>query len=191
MDKLECYRQIIREVLTPLAQIRFSSPGIVNEAVFDTEHDHYLIITTGWEGKDNRIYFNLVHVDIINGKVWIQRDGTEDGIGYALEAAGIPIPPDKRLDLSYLIRQSLLLPKKWGPLNGLPRNPEPFLRLLDTTTLVTDYEDVGALTVDRISDITTPVTLKARPITQRTPIKSVRTVGWATSAGRSNVCNAL
>ena len=28
--------------------------------------------------------------DIINGKVWIQYDGTEDGVGYALEAAGIP-----------------------------------------------------------------------------------------------------
>jgi hypothetical protein len=90
MDKLERYRQIIREVLTPLAQIRFSNPGIVNEAVFDIEQDHYLIVTTGWEGKDKRIYFNLVHLDIINDKVWIQRDGTEDGIGYALEAAGIP-----------------------------------------------------------------------------------------------------
>jgi hypothetical protein len=32
----------------------------------------------------------LVHLDIINGKVWIQRDNTEEGIGYELEAAGIP-----------------------------------------------------------------------------------------------------
>lgn len=28
-------------------------------------------------------------LDIIGDKVWIQRDGTEDGVGYALEAAGI------------------------------------------------------------------------------------------------------
>ncbi len=90
MDKLERYRQIIRAALKPLAQIRFSSPGIVNEAVFDSEQDHYLIVTTGWEGKSKRVYFNLVHLDIINGKVWIQYDGTEDGVGYALEAAGIP-----------------------------------------------------------------------------------------------------
>ncbi len=89
MDKLERYRQIVRDTLRPFAQIRFSSPGIVNEAVYDTEQDRYLIVTTGWEGNDKRIYFNLVHVDIIGGKVWIQRDGTEDGIGYALEEAGI------------------------------------------------------------------------------------------------------
>jgi hypothetical protein len=31
-----------------------------------------------------------LHLDILNGKVWIQRDGTEDGIADELEAAGIP-----------------------------------------------------------------------------------------------------
>ena len=80
----------MREVLAPLANIQFSDPNIVNEAVYDTERDRYLIVTAGWEGASKRIYFNYVHLDIINGKVWIQRDGTEDGVGYALEAAGIP-----------------------------------------------------------------------------------------------------
>ena len=32
----------------------------------------------------------MVHLDIIDGKIWIQRDGTEDGIATDLEAAGIP-----------------------------------------------------------------------------------------------------
>jgi hypothetical protein len=90
MGKVERYRQIVRDVLAPLASIPFSDPNIVNEAVYDTERDRYLIVTTGWEGNSKRIYFNFVHLDIINGKVWIQRDGTEDGVGYALEAAGIP-----------------------------------------------------------------------------------------------------
>jgi hypothetical protein len=31
-----------------------------------------------------------VHIDIRNGKVWIQQDGTEDGIAEALVEAGIP-----------------------------------------------------------------------------------------------------
>lgn len=90
MDKVERYREIVRDVLAPLAQIRFSTPSIVNEAVYDSERDRYLIVTTGWEGNTKRIYFNFVHLDIIHGKVWIQYDGTEDGIGYELEAAGIP-----------------------------------------------------------------------------------------------------
>ena len=55
MDKLARYRHIIREALAPYARLRFSNPGIVNEAVFDTDQDHYLIVTTGWESKDKRI----------------------------------------------------------------------------------------------------------------------------------------
>ena len=90
MDKLERYRKIVSDVLAPLANISFSNKKIVNETVYDTEKDRYIIVTTGWEGESKRIYFNYVHLDIINGKVWIQRDGTEDGVGYALEAAGIP-----------------------------------------------------------------------------------------------------
>lgn len=90
MDKVERYRQIVRDVLTPLTEIQYSNPDIVNEAVFDRDNDRYLVVSTGWEGNVKRIYFSLAHIDIIGGKVWIQRDGTEDGIGYALEAAGIP-----------------------------------------------------------------------------------------------------
>jgi pimeloyl-ACP methyl ester carboxylesterase len=76
-----------------------------------------------------------------------------------LERSGHPVPPERRHDAGYLLRQSLLVPKKWGPLNGLPRNPEPFLRLLDDTTMPQDYEKVGALTLDSISRIRPPVVL--------------------------------
>ena len=32
----------------------------------------------------------MIHVDIVDGKIWIHRDGTEDGIAGELEEAGIP-----------------------------------------------------------------------------------------------------
>lgn len=32
----------------------------------------------------------LLHVEILGDKIWIQRDGTEDGIADELVAAGIP-----------------------------------------------------------------------------------------------------
>ncbi|MDE3077522.1 MAG: alpha/beta hydrolase [Chloroflexota bacterium] len=76
-----------------------------------------------------------------------------------LRRSGQEVPPQHRCDLDYLLRLSLQVPKKWGPLNGLPRNPKPFLRLLDTTTVVRDYEDVGELTLDNIPNIQTPVVL--------------------------------
>ena len=76
-----------------------------------------------------------------------------------LARSGHEVPADRRSDVLYLLRASLELPKKWGPLNGLPRNPKPFLRLIEETTVATDYETVGSLPLERIPSIETPVTL--------------------------------
>jgi pimeloyl-ACP methyl ester carboxylesterase len=77
----------------------------------------------------------------------------------ALEEAGLPIPPEHRNDLRYLIRATIDMPKKWGPLAGLPRNPKPMLKLLEQTSLPEDYRKIGSLTLDRLPTISTPVTL--------------------------------
>ena len=61
-----------------------------NEVVYDSLNDRYLVMTIGWQRGVRRIHGCLAHLEIINGKVWIQRDGTEDGIGYELEEAGVP-----------------------------------------------------------------------------------------------------
>jgi pimeloyl-ACP methyl ester carboxylesterase len=76
-----------------------------------------------------------------------------------LEKAGLDVPPERRTDVDYLLRASLDMPKKWGPLNGLPRNPKPFLRLLDGTSVASDYEQVGSLTLEQIPTIQTHVRL--------------------------------
>lgn len=89
MDTLKRYRTIIESVLMPYAERCYSDTGITNEAVFDQLRDHYLIVSVGWQGV-RRVQHCLLHLDIINGKIWIQRDGTENGIADELEAAGIP-----------------------------------------------------------------------------------------------------
>ncbi len=43
----------------------------------------------GWNGP-YRIHGSVLHLDIREGKVWIQYDGTEEGIADELVAAGIP-----------------------------------------------------------------------------------------------------
>lgn len=90
MDKLAHYRTILQTVLFPLTERHYANADITNEAVFDEKNDRYLIMSVGWEGRTKRVHGCLVHLDIIDGRVWIQRDGTEDGIAYDLEAAGIP-----------------------------------------------------------------------------------------------------
>jgi len=76
-----------------------------------------------------------------------------------LERSGRPVPAERRTDVGYLLRQSLEVPKKWGPLTGLPRNPKPFLRLIDDTSIAADSQRVGSLPVEEFAAITTPVTL--------------------------------
>lgn len=88
----------------------------------------------------------------------------EDWMGWgvwrrALEKAGHEVPEDKRSDMRYLIRATIDIPKQWGPLRGLPRNPKPLLRLLDETSLPEDYRKVGTLTREAIPTIDVPVVL--------------------------------
>lgn len=77
----------------------------------------------------------------------------------ALEGAGVTVPPERRSDMRWLMLATVDLPKQWGPLQGLPRDPKPFLRLVDETTLPEDYRRVGTLTLEHIPSIETPVTL--------------------------------
>jgi hypothetical protein len=88
MDTLEMNRQLIECILEEYARIPYAHGDIQCMTVFDREHDHYLLVNVGWD--PDRVHGCLVHVDIIDGKFWIQRDGTEDGIACDLEAAGIP-----------------------------------------------------------------------------------------------------
>jgi len=89
MDTLDTYRKIIENVLTDYASIPYAFGEIQTETVFDRLRDHYLLVNVGWRNIQ-RIHGSIVHIDIINGKVWIQRDGTEQGIANDLTRAGIP-----------------------------------------------------------------------------------------------------
>jgi pimeloyl-ACP methyl ester carboxylesterase len=123
-------------------------------------------------GADTALYHAARRPDRVEQVVAIEaalpamvaRRGREDWPGWdhwvdMLARSGRSIPPEHRADVGYLLRASLELPKKWGPLNGLPRDAARYLRLIDETTVVTDYERVGSLTLDRLGDIEVPVAL--------------------------------
>jgi len=89
MAGLEKYRMIIKRILNEYAQYKPAYGEIETETVFDTERDHYELVHVGWEEK-KRIHGSVIHVDIKGDKVWIQHDGTSDGIADELVEAGIP-----------------------------------------------------------------------------------------------------
>ena len=89
MDKLTKYRQTIEQVLIEYAAIPYKYGDITCELIISEDTNRFILITQGWE-NNTRVHGCLVHLDIIDNKIWIQRDGTEDGIASDLAAVGIP-----------------------------------------------------------------------------------------------------
>ncbi|HLP92351.1 MAG TPA: XisI protein [Nostocaceae cyanobacterium] len=83
------YSQIIEQVLKEYADFFESDEEVETKLVLDKENQHFLLVETGWQ-NGYRIYGTLLHIDIIDHKVWIQHDGTEEGIADDLVNAGIP-----------------------------------------------------------------------------------------------------
>ncbi|HMV51831.1 MAG TPA: element excision factor XisI family protein, partial [Blastocatellia bacterium] len=73
MDKLEHYRQLVRQLISERAKDKVSHGEISTEAVMDLEKDHYELLHIGWDGY-RRIHGCALHVDIVNGKIWVQHD---------------------------------------------------------------------------------------------------------------------
>ena len=89
MDSLDKYREIISTALQEYYNIPYSYGDLERRFIISKDDNNYLLITLGWN-NEQRVHGCLVHIEIINDKIWIHRDGTEDGIANDLVAAGIP-----------------------------------------------------------------------------------------------------
>ena len=58
------------------------------QIVFDKENYHYFLMNVGWDGM-KRIHSCLLHIDIKDGKLWIHKDFTEDGVATDFMEKGI------------------------------------------------------------------------------------------------------
>jgi hypothetical protein len=88
MGTAESDRQLIEKILVDYARVPYSRGDVRLQTIFERDQDHYLLMLNGWE-EVRRVHGCLVHVDIIDGKLWIQRDGTEYGIAQELLDAGV------------------------------------------------------------------------------------------------------
>ncbi len=89
MDAIERYREVVRKLIHDYASYKPSHGQIETEAVIDTENDHYEVVHVGWDGV-RRVHGSVVHIDIIDGKIWIQYDGTTRPVADELLATGVP-----------------------------------------------------------------------------------------------------
>ena len=78
----------VTKVLQDYIEFLGNDPDSQIELIIDKDKTHYLLVEMGWQ-NDRRIYGNLIHIDIIDNKIWIQQDGTEEGIANELVKEGI------------------------------------------------------------------------------------------------------
>ena len=81
--------QGIKTIIKEYAQDDYRRNGVERELIFDTEHDHYQIVNVGWE-KEHRVYGCVLHIDIKQGKIWLQYNGTEIEFAEELVKLGVP-----------------------------------------------------------------------------------------------------
>jgi hypothetical protein len=89
MDQLTRYREIAKNIIREYSRDRVSHGDIRTEGVIDSALDHYQVDHVGWDGR-RRVHGVVLHFDIIDGKFWIQYDGTDRPVVQELEAAGVP-----------------------------------------------------------------------------------------------------
>jgi hypothetical protein len=89
MDTVNKYRDIVKRVLEAYTKIPYSHGTLECEAIFDQQRDRYILVTVGWEDR-KRVHHPLIHIDIIDSKLWIQADNTDRAVASELVEAGVP-----------------------------------------------------------------------------------------------------
>ncbi len=88
MDRIEFFRDTIKNAIVYWASYATPEKDMENVVVFDEKTDNYVYIYTGW--KNNRhIHATVVHIGIRDGKIHVYHDGIEDSIAQDLLDAGV------------------------------------------------------------------------------------------------------
>lgn len=77
------------DILCECAQFCAFADQFRTLTVFDRQNGQFLLMDEGWDGFKH-IHRVWLHVELRDGKFWIQKDGTEDGIAMDLMNAGVP-----------------------------------------------------------------------------------------------------
>src|SRR4051812_46914064 len=89
MEKIVRYQAIPVQLIEQEARDRSTLSGIEVCQICNDIHQHYQLLYLGWQGIQ-RIFAPVIHLRIHNGKIWVEHDGTEEGVTEKLLAAGVP-----------------------------------------------------------------------------------------------------
>lgn len=85
------YAEIVKHIIREHAVIPVAVGEVRFEVVFDDTQGHYELMASGWVPPLSRVHGAILHLDVRDGKVWIEHDGTSRGVADELIEAGIPM----------------------------------------------------------------------------------------------------
>jgi hypothetical protein len=88
MANIEQSRAIVKALVKQYGEFFAQDKTVDTEIIMDEQRDHYQVLQVGWE-EEKRVYGCLLHLDIKNGKVWIQHNRTEFEVGEELAKLGL------------------------------------------------------------------------------------------------------
>jgi XisI protein len=89
MDKVTKYREYVQQLISNHANSDEDQEEVEVQLVMDTVRDHYQWMNVGWNGF-KRVYNCYIHLDIKDGKIWVQQNWTEDDLAADLVEMGVP-----------------------------------------------------------------------------------------------------
>jgi hypothetical protein len=89
MARVEDYPRLVEDLVRRYGKIQPGRGDIETQLIFDREHGHYQLQYVGWD-KLQRVRGCVLHIDIKDGKIWIQHDGTEVGVANELVEMDVP-----------------------------------------------------------------------------------------------------
>jgi hypothetical protein len=100
--KVDRYREWVKRFLLGQSDAQ-RTDDVVTVPIFDEIRDQYLVLCYGWRGQE-RVYWVLLHLEIREGQIWVQRNQTEVDVEAELMALGVAegdlvrglVPPDYR-----------------------------------------------------------------------------------------------
>jgi hypothetical protein len=89
MDQLARYREIIKQLINAHAHLMRGQPlpGEEVACLLDEATDNYLLLRLGWV-RGKRLYSITLHLRLVDGKVRVEQDWTEDAVA-EIVAAGV------------------------------------------------------------------------------------------------------
>lgn len=93
MDKIKKYDQVLKKVLGAYSEdrgaIELSPNAVKTHLLVDDENHHYQVLRMGWQ-NGKQVFSVIFHFDIINGKIWAQRNMSDYDIIGDIEAEDVP-----------------------------------------------------------------------------------------------------